>query len=135
MSTESGRAGVRRLRRRNAVLAAIETARARHAGLTITNLLVLLYVAENEGLSISELALVCGFNKPTASRAARSLGSRSDRGALPPYLGLVSLCSDGPTRNSRTLRLTAAGQALCDRIDAHIVAAVTIRDRPARTGR
>lgn len=124
----------KRTRRRNAVLAAIETARAQDVGLTLTNLLVLLYVAENEGLSISELALVCGFNKPTASRAARSLGSRTDRGALPPYLGLVRLCSDGPTKNSRTLRLTAAGQALCERIDGHIIEAVPIYDRSGGIG-
>jgi DNA-binding MarR family transcriptional regulator len=120
-------------RRRNSILGALETLRTVDPGITLNNLLVFLYVAENEGLNVSELAIVCGLNKPTASRAARAMASRGEAGALPPYLGLVRLGREGPAKNSRTLRLTAAGEVLCARLEQLIVDAVPIRpsDEPA----
>src|SRR5215217_4375573 len=93
------------VRRRSTILAAIEAFRRLDRGISLTNVLVFLYVAENEGLSVSELALASQLTSSTASRSVRSLGRRGARGALPPYLGLVELCATGPARNSRTLRL------------------------------
>ena len=113
-------------RRRNTVLAALETFRSLDPGVTINNMLVLLYVAENQGLNVTELAAICGLNTPTASRTVRALASPGERGALPPYLGLIKLCRDGPAKNSRTLRLTPAGEAVCARLERLIADASPI---------
>jgi len=118
-------------RRRNSILGALEILRALDPGITINNLIVLLYVAENQGLNVSELAAICGLNKPTASRAVRALASVGEAGALPPHLGLVKLCRDGPAKNSRTLRLTPAGERLCARLERLIDDAVPINPRQA----
>lgn len=111
-------------RRRNTVLEVLEVFRSLDGTGRISTVLAFLYVCENEGLSVSELALACGFNKATASRSIRSLASKGTRGALPPALGLVSLTQEG---RIRSLRLTPQGQALRDRIDAVIARAVPIR--------
>lgn len=114
-------------RRRDTVLAAIETFRALDMGINMSNILVFLYVAENEGISVTELATISGLKKPTASRSIRALTPRGSRWALSPYLGLVELCAQGPARNSKTIRLTRQGRDLCARIDRLIADPVRIR--------
>ena len=114
-------------RRRNSMLAALEIFREIDPGLTLNNIVVFLYVAENEGLNISELAAVAGLSTPTASRSARSLAPEGDRLALPPYLGLIRWCGDGPARSIRTLRLSPEGEDLRDQLERRIADAVPIR--------
>lgn len=113
-------------RRRDTVLAAIETFRALDMGINMSNILVFLYVAENEGISVTELATISGLMKPTASRSIRALTPKGSRWALSPYLGLVELCAQGPARNSKTIRLTRQGRELCARIDRLIADPVRI---------
>ena len=117
-------------RRRDTILAALETFRGIDPCLTVNNIVVFLYVAENEGLSVTELAAAAALNGPTASRSARSLASRGERWALPPYVGLLKLSNEGPAKNARTLRLTRAGQDLRDKLDRHILDAVQICSEP-----
>lgn len=131
MSTETLREfGVSR--RRDTVLAAVETFRALDMGMNMSNILVFLYVAENEGISVTELATISGLKKPTASRSVRALTPRGSRCALPPYLGLVELCAQGPARNSKTMWLTQKGRDLCARIDRLIADPVRICAREER---
>lgn len=125
MSTEA-LAGFGASRRRDTVLAAIETFRALDMGINMSNILVFLYVAENEGISVTELATISGLTKPTASRSIRALTPRGSRWALSPYLGLVELCAQGPARNSKTIRLTRQGRDLCARLDRLIANPVRI---------
>ncbi len=125
MSTET-LTGLGVSRRRDTVLAAVETFRALDMGINVSNILVFLYVAENEGISVTELATISGLNKPTASRSVRALTQRGSRCALAPYLGLVELCAQGPARNSKTIRLTRQGRDLCARIDRLIANPVRI---------
>lgn len=125
MSTEA-LTGFGASRRRDTVLAAIETFRALDMGINMSNILVFLYVAENEGISVTELATISGLNKPTASRSIRALTPKGSRWALSPYLGLVELCAQGPARNSKTIRLTRQGRDLCARIDRLIADPVRI---------
>jgi DNA-binding MarR family transcriptional regulator len=125
MSTEA-LTGFGASRRRDTVLAAIETFRALDPGINMSNILVFLYVAENEGISVTELATISGLKKPTASRSIRALTPRGSRWALSPYLGLVELCAQGPARNSKTIRLTRQGRDLCARIDRLIANPVRI---------
>lgn len=125
MSTEA-LAGFGASRRRDTVLAAVETFRALDMGINMSNILVFLYVAENEGISVRELATISGLTKPTASRSIRALTPRGSRWSLSPYLGLVELCAQGPARNSKTIRLTRQGRDLCARIDRLIANPVRI---------
>jgi DNA-binding MarR family transcriptional regulator len=109
-----------RVRRRNTVLAALELMRASAPRLTVTELTVLLYVAENPGINIAELAMVARLNMATASRSARSLAREDAPGALAPYAGLVELMDNPRDGRGRLLRLSPAGLALCAELDGLI---------------
>ena len=110
-------------RRRNAVLDVLELFQDAGADGRLGPLIAFLYLCENEGLCVSELAAVAGMNMAAASRAARSLACPEAAGALPPMLGLVELRPHGRVR---ALYLTEAGSDLRDRIDSRIRRAVTI---------
>ena len=127
MSSGTDGAGVRPTpRRRNTVLAALELFRELGLELRMSSALGFLYVCENEGLNIQELAYVCRFNKATASRSIRALAPPDSAGALYPALGLVELFPDPADTRGRLVFLTAKGQELRDRLDALIAEAVPI---------
>lgn len=111
------------VRRRNAVLEALELFRAGDGAARLSTIVAFLYLCENEGLCISELAAAAGMTLATASRAARSLAGSGAPGALSPAMGLAELRREGKVH---ALYLTPAGQALRDRLDATIVQATTI---------
>ena len=95
---------------------------------------MLLYVAENPGITISELAEVSGCSLATASRTARALAPAGMSGSLPPYLGLVVVQKPRAAPQHKPLYLTSEGVALCldlDRIirQARPVAAVGRQER------
>jgi DNA-binding MarR family transcriptional regulator len=116
------------MRRRNAGLDIMERMRAQGEGMTFNAMLVWMYVAENEGINVSDLARVCRVTEATASRSARSLAAPGTQGALPPSLGLLELRQDPYDGRGRLLYLTATGRKLRDVIDATIKDAVTIGD-------
>jgi hypothetical protein len=120
---EASASGVGEPRRRNAVLDVLELYQALGAPGGLVSLIAFLYLCENEGLCISELASVAGLNMAAASRAAHSLARSDESGALPPTPGLVELRQTGRVR---ALHLTEAGRDLRDRIDIRIRRAVTI---------
>jgi DNA-binding MarR family transcriptional regulator len=95
----------------------------RDADLSLTEAITLLAIAENEGITTSDLARVCGHTIATASRSARGMLGPNDPGALHPFRGLV-LMRMGPIDNKRRhLFLTPAGRRLCEHLD-------TLLDRP-----
>ncbi|HYD27237.1 MarR family transcriptional regulator [Brevundimonas sp.] len=110
-------------RRRNAVLEALELFRAGEGNARLSTVVAFLYLCENEGLCISELAAAAGMTLATASRAARSLSEPGEPGALAPAMGLAELRRQGKVH---ALYLTPAGRALRARLDATIVQATTI---------
>jgi len=97
--------------------------RSQDAGARISVVLAFLYLCENEGLCISELAAVADLTMATASRAARSLLAPGAKGALAPALGLAELRPQGKTH---ALFLTKQGHALRAGLDRTIAAAVLI---------
>jgi hypothetical protein len=111
-------------RRRNALLEALEFFRCADPNIRLSTVLAFLYLCENEGFCVSELAAAAGMTLATASRAARSLAASDAPGALPPALGLAELRAEGKVR---ALYLSAAGRALRDRLDETIVRATTIQ--------
>lgn len=116
------------MRRRNAGLDIMERMRAQGEGMTFNAMLVWMYVAENEGINVSDLARVCRITEATASRSARSLAAPGSQGALPPSLGLLELRPDPYDGRGRLLFLTATGRKLREVIDASIRDGVTIGD-------
>jgi DNA-binding MarR family transcriptional regulator len=64
------------MRPRDSLLEAILALKARDARISVNEIVAFLYVCENEGLSVQELAFVGGLTQSTASRSLRSLGRR-----------------------------------------------------------
>ena len=111
------------MRRRNSFLESLVMLRGAHPEITINGIVAFLYIAENPGINIVELSQICGFNMPTASRVARSLGPEGVEGSLPPYLGLVDVFLNPRDPRGRMLSISEHGQAICKRMDAAIAAA------------
>ena len=111
--------GHKPLRERNTILEAIELMRESALD-TAPTMIAFLYLCENEGLCISELADLAGVNMAAASRAGALLTGRRAAdvsGALArvDQLGRV-----------RALVLSDLGRELRDRIDACIAKSVPI---------
>jgi DNA-binding MarR family transcriptional regulator len=102
------------VRRRNALLEALELFRREGQEVRLSSLIAFLYICENEGLCITELADLSGVSLATASRAARSLISAAEPGALPPASGLVRL---GRRGKIRPIELTEEGRRVRRRLD------------------
>ncbi|MBS0295655.1 MAG: winged helix-turn-helix transcriptional regulator [Proteobacteria bacterium] len=119
-------AGAVARRRRNTVLEAIERFRRLDRELTVTSLLAFLYICENEGLSVSDVADLCGLGRTTASRACRALGEPAYGLSLPPSLGLVTFHENPHDGRGKLLFLTERGRVLEAEIDAAIARAVPI---------
>lgn len=113
-------------RRRNAVLQSLEVFRALYPHVGLTHIVAFFYIAENEGLSITELSGALGTTIATASRTARALYEEGRPAALPPSLGLIASQPHPAIPNARPLHLTAEGAALRDRIEAVIRTAAPI---------
>lgn len=113
-------------RRRNTGLDIMERLRAQGEGMTFNAMLVFMYVAENEGVNVSDLARICRMTEATASRSARALATPESPAALPPSLGLIELRQDPHDGRGRMLFLTLLGADLRDSIDRSIKDAVTI---------
>ena len=115
-------AEVVRIRRRDAVLAALEAFRRIYPPISLTSVRAFLYVAENPGINVSELALACGLTDAGASRVARGLAGRGVDRPLPPSLGLLDCVTSIDDPRERVLRPSARGQALIEQIELLIAA-------------
>jgi DNA-binding MarR family transcriptional regulator len=108
------------VRHRNALLEALELFRDIYPGITIGNMIAFLYVCENEGLTILDLAQVTGFYLATASRTIRAFLEPEAEGVLSPELGLIKIAQ---SPRGKTIHLTAAGRRLCAELQAIIAEA------------
>lgn len=109
-------------RKRNSVLQVLEDFRKMNPDVILTDLLVFLYVCENEGINVSELAQVARLTEATASRRSRALAPKDMPGAIAPSLGLIE-AFEGEDARQRVLFLTPAGRELRNRIADAIVEA------------
>lgn len=114
-----------RVRRRNSVLDVLEFVRREHPDLTPTGLILFLYIAENPGVTPTELAGIARTTLASASRLSRALLAKDHPEAMPPSLGLVD-SRPGPDPRVRNLVLSGKGRALCEEVDRRIVKAITI---------
>lgn len=121
-------------RRRNTLLASLVLLRKLAPDISISEMLAFLYVAENPGVRIKELAGLMETTGATASRASRALLSPGDPGARPPGRGWLLMAGNGREAVSRHLYLTPAGQELVRRLDGLIESARPIGARPEPDG-
>lgn len=85
--------------------------------MSMTHLVALLYIAENPGLAVSQLAELLGSTLATASRTARALAPHDMPGSLPPALGYARMMTRASQPNHRYLYLTDTGYELCSSLD------------------
>src|SRR5262245_46689200 len=119
-------------RKRNACLAILEQMRGIAADVSLTDTICFLYICENQGINVSELAQLSGLTQSSASRAARRLATANTVAALPPALGLVELRRQETDGRGRVLSLTPAGERLRETVEALIAAADPIQALPRR---
>lgn len=124
MSDERPRASTRRSR--NSCLEILERFRRRGATVALIDVLAFLYVCENPGVNIRELAQLCAVSASTASRTARGLAERGAPFALPPFLGLLAVKPNPLDDRGRTLHLTQAGASFRDELEVLIAKAAPI---------
>jgi DNA-binding MarR family transcriptional regulator len=121
------------MRTRNAVLTALHLFKTLDARISVNEAIVFLYAAENEGLTVQEMAYVSGMTQSTASRSLRALGPAGSDWAQAPALGLLEAYLNPNDARSHVIQLSAKGREVRDRLDAIIRQAVTIS--PDRTSR
>jgi len=114
-------------RRRNTLLASLVLIRRDAPGITVSEILAFLYVAENPGVRVKELAALMQTTAATASRASRALLGAEDPGVLPPARGWLFMAANSREAVSRHLYLTESGLALSSRLDTLIASARPIR--------
>lgn len=119
------------IRRRDSLLEALEAFRAVHPAISIVHVLAFLYVCENEGLNVSELAELCQTTCATASRTAHALArpQRGMKGDIIP--ALVDIRPNPRNPKGRIIGLTDAGLQVRETLDALIASRVPIQP-PAR---
>lgn len=105
------------VRRRNSVLAGLVLLKRQAPDITLSEMLAFLYVAENPGVRIKELAVLMETTEATASRVSRALLATEDPGSRPPGRGWLVVASNGREAVSRHLYLSPAGAALAQRLD------------------
>jgi len=103
------------------------TFRGMNSRVSLSEVIAFLYICENEGLSVQELAYVTGMSQSAASRNLRGLGRPTSPWAKPPALGLVDPFLRPSDERSHVLHLSEDVEALRDRLDGIIRRAVTIR--------
>jgi hypothetical protein len=108
------------------VLSALEQFRALHPGANLTQILAYLYVAENEGLSVTELSYALATTVATASRTVRGLYGPDHPEAVAPAIGLLEPRLNPAIPHARLLYLTREGDKLRHRIDGLVSAGVRI---------
>jgi len=114
-------------RRRNTVLASLVLLRRLAPHISVSEMLAFLYVAENPGIRVKELAVLMTTTAATASRASRALLGAGEPGALAPCRGWLLMASNGREGISRHLFLTPEGLQVADRLDELIRAARPIQ--------
>ncbi len=120
-------------RQRNSFLQLLEQFREMHPGLVVADLIAFLYICENEGLNITELAQLGRFTGATASRRARALAGPNAPSPRPPSLDLVEIYEGGDDARARQIFLTDKGRAMRDAIAGMIATAIPLA-QPAWRG-
>jgi DNA-binding MarR family transcriptional regulator len=108
----------------NTLLAAVYAMRGAFPALTLRQSIAFLYVCENEGLNMRELAFVSKLSEQAISRGVRGMAEGAPQHASPPLLRLQRHPFDN---RLRLVFLSEAGAALRDRVSHAIAGRSPIR--------
>ena len=114
------------MRARNGLLQALHLFKALDPRVSVNEVIAFLYAAENEGLTVQEMATVAKLTQSTASRSLRALGPPDSEWSQQPALGLLEAYLNPDDARSHVIQLSARGRELRDRLDAIIRQSVTI---------
>jgi DNA-binding MarR family transcriptional regulator len=115
------------MRSRNTVLQGLLVLKGLDARISVNEAIAFLYAAENEGLTVQEMAYISGMTQSTASRSLRALGPPESDWSQAPALGLVEAFLNPNDARSHVIQLSAKGREVCERIDRIIRQSVTIQ--------
>jgi DNA-binding MarR family transcriptional regulator len=115
------------VRTRNAVLKAMQAFKALDPRISVNEVIAFLYAAENEGLSVQDVADLAGMTQSTASRSLRALGPAVSPWSQPPAVGLIEAFLNPHDGRSHVIHLTPQGRAFRERLDEIIREAATIK--------
>ncbi len=118
------------MRNRNAILHTLCLFKALDPRISVNEVIAFLYAAENEGLTVQDMAYLGGLSQSTASRSLRALGPPDSPWSQAPALGLVEAFLNPQDARSHVIRLSPKGREFRDRLDGVIAQAVTIAPRP-----
>ena len=121
------------MRSRNVILQAMHVMKTLDPRISVNEVIAFLYAAENEGLTVQEMAYVAGLTQSTASRSLRALGPADSDWSQAPALGLVEAYLNPNDARSHVVQLSAKGREVRERLDRIIRQGVTIQ--PDRTFR
>jgi DNA-binding MarR family transcriptional regulator len=120
------------MRSRYSVLQGLALFKALDARVSVNEVIAFLYAAENEGLTVQDMADIAGMTQSTASRSLRALGPPDSPWSQAPALGLLEAYLNPDDARSHVIHLSPAGRDLRDRLDAIIRSAVQIAPEAAR---
>lgn len=110
------------MRQRDTVLQVLEDFRHHRPNASLLEVIGFLYICENEGLNLAELADLVRTSRANATRISAAL-----EGTKPPQsISLVRKFSNPRPMISKSINLTTAGQDLKNTIEEHIARAVPI---------
>ena len=105
------------MRPRNTLLASLHLFKALDPRVSVNEVMAFLYVCENEGLTVQDLAVVGRLTQSTASRSLRALGPADSEWSLQPALGLVRAYLHPNDGRSHVIQLTERGLDMRERLD------------------
>ncbi|HEY3811609.1 MAG TPA: hypothetical protein VGL66_00160 [Caulobacteraceae bacterium] len=113
-------------RQRDTILAALEIFMDEGFPRSLTTFTLFLYASENEGLTVSELAHVSSVQVSMAARVVKTLAGQAEDFPIGDAGAIFELRSAKDDKRLKFVFLTPRGQALRDRLDGLIAAAVPI---------
>ncbi len=115
-------------RRRDAVLEAMEIFRDEMLPQSLSAWTLFLYICENEGLTVSELAHVSRLSVSLAARVVNVMAGEMDAVAGVADRVLVNLKSSPKDKRLKLVHLSPRGRRLCAQLDEIIAIAAPIRE-------
>ena len=100
-----------------AMLATISAFRQRNCDISLTSIVAFLHVCENEGVTVKELAYLCGVSEASISRSLQTLRLPSARGDGIVHHGLVRVFQHPDDGRRRIVYLTEDGCELRNAVD------------------
>lgn len=100
------------------MVAAIRAAQARAPGMTLTQLVIFLTVAAEEGIRLNDLGARINESQATVSRSVSALTETGLRGSPRPGYGLLVLLRDRDDGRGRRAALSDAGRRLLMGVEA-----------------